>query len=64
MAKLMVMIDFPDKSYDQLRKEVMLDRKFDLGRSKDGLTVVGVPKDRLFTFGENLFQFELIGIRP
>jgi len=74
MAKLMVMIDIPELSYDEMR-EAMLQKKpcrmlvdFDLGKSKDGYALVSVSAAvmRGLKYGNAPAGglFELIGVRP
>ena len=62
MAKVMVAIDIPDKSYDELRKKVIDQKKWHPVKSQN---IVLVPAKYLDFNGETGSLFcELIGVRP
>ncbi len=57
MAKIMVAIEIPDKTYDELRSEVVHQRQWDSGK------LIVIPPRYLVLPREGL-HCELIGVRP
>lgn len=69
MAKLMVMIDFPEIDYDTLSEAMAKHKRlgnidFRMAKSKDGLEQVMVAPESIPLFRREDFVFELIGVRP
>lgn len=64
MAKLMVMIDIPNTSHDELVKELK-DKAFDWWDDGDsGMIIVDEAYLKRANCDDSFFAFELIGVKP